>query len=99
MAKRKESQKIRRESHIHESKKGIIHWTTFKFPPKKTMKLNDILNMSVRENSVSRTKQCDDALKIIQQKAVDFGIVDKARKPTSFYHTDEEMSKAENQIL
>lgn len=99
MAKRKESQKIRRESNLRDKSKGIIHWTTFNFPPKKTMKLNDILNMSVRENSISKTKECDDALRIIQQKAADFGIVNKAKKLQSFYHTDEEQDKAEKEIL
>ena len=88
---------MRRESSLWE--KGTIHWTSFQFPPKKAMKLDEILNMSVREDSIPKTKAALAVIKKLQEKAVDFGIMDKAKPPQYFYHTDEQQDQAIKELL
>lgn len=78
--------------------KHTIHWTSFQFPPKKSKKLDDILNSSVREDSVLKTKESMKAIKLLQQKAINCGIF-KAPKQKYFYDLEDETGQAEKEVL
>ncbi|CAI2372811.1 unnamed protein product [Moneuplotes crassus] len=96
--KKKQSlQRKKRENSCKEN--GTIHWTSFNFPPKKTKKLTDILNISDSEGPVEENLKSIEAIKQIYNKATDLGVMDKPKPKQYFFHTDEQQQNAEMEIL
>lgn len=88
--------KSKRESTLREHG-SKIHWTSFKFPPRKNMKLDEILKES-GDGRQSKVKAAESALKQLQQKAITHGLM-KVQRPNSFFFNEEEQKVVEDHIL
>jgi len=95
---RKHTVKIKRKESNSGDQRAII-WTSFKFPPKKAKKLDDILKMTVRENSITQNKSTTEALQKLSDKAVNLGIMEQKKENKYFYHTEEHQAQAERDLL
>lgn len=96
MKKRKNLQRKTRQAKSKE--KGTIHWKSFNFPPKRTKKLDEILQAKP-ENLDSQAQADKEALEKIFQKAVSLGVMEKAKPKQYFYHSEEQQEAAEREIL